>query len=106
MTEDVEFDPEQGTISMWIKVGGLEDNFSLEGRDIITLSEDDGGLSITLEAGKILDVSFVYTGKGKAHFRHEFEQNGKYMVAVSWDMQDAEEVILYIDGEKVGTKEL
>lgn len=107
MTEDYKFNPERGTVSMWISLGSdLEDAFSLRsGKELVSLSDEDGGLKITLTGNRI-QASFVSTGRGRVDLEHEFEANrGRHMVAVSWELVEANEVILYIDGEEVDKKE-
>jgi hypothetical protein len=98
---------EQGTISFWIKENAIDFDDGKVTR-IFQLDPDGGSILCVKDDDNMLKLLFVVLGKGRVDIEHDvsvLEKDKRHMIAFTWSLEN-KEIVLFLDGKKVATKEI
>ncbi|MCD6232869.1 hypothetical protein J7J81_00580 [bacterium] len=97
----------QGTISFWVGAGKL--NWNNNQRTLLfEASRDEGKISIIKDAKNILRAFYQLKGEKRKEVSikvGDLSNKRKHQVAFTWSQKE-NEIILYLDGEKVGENKI
>ena len=97
----------EGTIEFWILKGKMKFNDN-KFTPLIQQNPRNGSIFINKDEDNKLKFTHIYIGKGTTEVEKDIsslDPDKDHMIAVTWSLKNRE-IIMYIDGKEVKTKEI